>query len=317
MKVKNVNVEDIKVGKRIRKDLGDLGPMKDSIEARGGLLHAIIISKDNELISGARRLAAWKEVFDSPIPCTVNDGDQGMIEVDENDIRKDWTISEGVEAGKRRAAKELSNAGGTRQGQRTDLKDDELGENFPEVVGRTSEVAAEAGGFGNRKTYEQAKSVVDDGSSETVKAMNAGQVAISAASEFVKAVPDKKEQAQIIKEAKAEVETKEDEQRAVKQAEREQIRKAIPGGGPVKVNKPLTGVEQLLRPLKRAVDEATFITHNYDDSMEKLWNSRGVNRTDRELLWEIVYGLSETFATWKKELEKCRAKETGTKKSSK
>lgn len=45
-------------------------------------------------------------------------------------------------------------------------------ENFPELPrGQTRDLAAQVAGFGNGKTYEQAKSVVDHGVPETVARM--------------------------------------------------------------------------------------------------------------------------------------------------
>jgi hypothetical protein len=93
----------------------------------------------------------------------------------ENEIRKDFTSSERVAIGKA-----LEVELGNRQGKRTDA---ELRENFPEVEkGRTEEIAARKAGFGNYKTYEQAKKVVDHGAPELVEAMDAGEISIHAAS---------------------------------------------------------------------------------------------------------------------------------------
>ena len=58
---------------------------------------------------------------------------------------------------------------GKRQGQRTDLVNEgqtelfesQLRRNCDEVIGRTDEIAADKAGFGNRKTYQQAKTVTD------------------------------------------------------------------------------------------------------------------------------------------------------------
>ena len=48
-----MKIHDIIIKHRIRKDLGDLSSLKQSIE-KYGLLHPIIINKKNELISGER-----------------------------------------------------------------------------------------------------------------------------------------------------------------------------------------------------------------------------------------------------------------------
>lgn len=54
-----IRVSDIKVKNRIRKDLGDLQPLKESIQ-KLGLLHPILIDLENTLISGERRLESVK-----------------------------------------------------------------------------------------------------------------------------------------------------------------------------------------------------------------------------------------------------------------
>lgn len=54
-----IRVSDIKVKNRIRKDLGDLHSLKESIQ-KLGLLHPILIDLDNTLISGERRLQSIK-----------------------------------------------------------------------------------------------------------------------------------------------------------------------------------------------------------------------------------------------------------------
>ncbi len=54
-------IEEIKVGNRIRKDLGNIGPLAQSI-ADYGLLNPITIEPDGTLLSGQRRLEACKKL---------------------------------------------------------------------------------------------------------------------------------------------------------------------------------------------------------------------------------------------------------------
>ena len=54
-----VNISEIKVKKRVRKDLGDLDALKESLR-RYGLLNPITIDNKNRLIAGERRLEAAK-----------------------------------------------------------------------------------------------------------------------------------------------------------------------------------------------------------------------------------------------------------------
>ena len=56
-----VKISDIKVKKRVRKDLGDLEPLKDSLRTYG-LMNPITLNSENELIAGERRLEAAKAI---------------------------------------------------------------------------------------------------------------------------------------------------------------------------------------------------------------------------------------------------------------
>ena len=61
-----IKIEDVIVKKRIRKNLGDLEPLKDSLRTYG-LLNPITINSKYELVAGERRLEAakalgWEEI---------------------------------------------------------------------------------------------------------------------------------------------------------------------------------------------------------------------------------------------------------------
>jgi N6-adenosine-specific RNA methylase IME4 len=106
------SVNDIIVRGRHRKQLGDLTELAESM-ARHGLLHPIVITSDNRLIAGQRRLEAAKLLGWNRIPVHVVDvANKVHAEADENIIRLDFTPSERVavaktiEAEERRAAKE-------------------------------------------------------------------------------------------------------------------------------------------------------------------------------------------------------------------
>jgi len=91
-----ISVDKIKIGERLRKELGDLKGLADSIK-EVGLLHPIVIDEEKNLIAGLRRLKAcellgWKEV---PVNI-VSLKDLTKGELDENRERKDFTVSEMV-----------------------------------------------------------------------------------------------------------------------------------------------------------------------------------------------------------------------------
>ena len=56
-----VKISDIKVKKRVRKDLGDLDALKQSLRTYG-LLNPITLNSKYELIAGERRLEAAKAI---------------------------------------------------------------------------------------------------------------------------------------------------------------------------------------------------------------------------------------------------------------
>ena len=56
-----VPIAQIKIKRRVRKDLGNLDDLKDSLRTYG-LLNPITINSKYELIAGERRLTAAKEI---------------------------------------------------------------------------------------------------------------------------------------------------------------------------------------------------------------------------------------------------------------
>lgn len=93
-------LSEIQIGNRVRKDMGDIKSLADSI-ARHGLLHPVVVKTDGTLVAGHRRLEAarlleWKE-----IPVTLIDVDDLLsAERDENTERKDFTPTEAVAIGR-------------------------------------------------------------------------------------------------------------------------------------------------------------------------------------------------------------------------
>jgi 16S rRNA G966 N2-methylase RsmD len=91
-----MNIKDIKIGDRLRKDLGDIQTLASSIQEIG-LLQPIVINQDNELIAGQRRLEACKLLGRTEVSTTiVNLDDIIKGEFHENAVRKGFTLSERV-----------------------------------------------------------------------------------------------------------------------------------------------------------------------------------------------------------------------------
>ena len=70
---RHMNIADIRIGKRFRKDLGDIDALAGSIEDIG-LLNPITVDENGKLSAGARRLAACKQLGWKTIPINVVGG---------------------------------------------------------------------------------------------------------------------------------------------------------------------------------------------------------------------------------------------------
>lgn len=92
-----INLDQIKIKKRIRVDIGDIVLLKDSLN-KYGLFHPIIVNDKFELISGFRRLESAKALGWSTIDVKIidNPDKKELIEreLEENLVRKDFTDSE-------------------------------------------------------------------------------------------------------------------------------------------------------------------------------------------------------------------------------
>ena len=96
-----VPIEDIKVKKRIRKEMGDINALAESLK-RFGQISPIVITKRNQLIAGGRRLEAarslgWRTInaIVAEIPDEVT---RLEYELEENVQRRDFTQEEAEEA---------------------------------------------------------------------------------------------------------------------------------------------------------------------------------------------------------------------------
>lgn len=197
--VMDTRLDQIKIGSRARKDLGDIGLLAESIQQLG-LLQPIGIDQNYRLVFGERRYRAFEKLGRETIPARIVHVDSLLqAEHAENEIRKDFTASERVAI-----AKAVEEEIGNRRGRRTDLKAQGLGdllptelpENFPEVSGKeTRQIAAEKAGFGNETTYRQAKRVTEEATPELIDAMDQGEIAISTAAILTKATPEEQRQA--------------------------------------------------------------------------------------------------------------------------
>jgi ParB family chromosome partitioning protein len=123
-KVPVIKISNITVQQRFRSDLGDLIPLKESMD-RLGLLQPIGITKENVLVYGQRRLEAAKLLKWNEIPYVFVDADtstQPLAELEENLRRKDMTWQEEVTAKAKLHKLFRKRYGRPKAGYRSDLK---------------------------------------------------------------------------------------------------------------------------------------------------------------------------------------------------
>ena len=100
----SVQIKDIKIKKRVRKDLGNLEDLKDSLRTYG-LMNPITLNSKYELIAGERRLQAATQLGWTSINANIVDNlteiDQLEMEIEENNQRKEFTDAELMEGYKR------------------------------------------------------------------------------------------------------------------------------------------------------------------------------------------------------------------------
>lgn len=173
-----MKITDIIIGKRHRKQLGDIKRLSESM-AKLGQIHPVVVTPKNELVAGWRRIKAaeslgWEEVevkiayFESML----------QAEHDENECREEFTASERVA---------ICDA----------IRDSIRGGQLATPPGEKSrEAAAEAAGFASSQEYRRAKEVVQNGVPELVEAMDSGEVSASAAA-TVSGLPDDEQKATV------------------------------------------------------------------------------------------------------------------------
>ncbi len=92
-----IRIDEIKVKNRIRKNIGELRGLRESI-SKFGLLQPIIVDTNNNLIAGMRRLTVarelgWEEIEANVVSLSGKEN-YIQIEAEENTTRIDFTWQE-------------------------------------------------------------------------------------------------------------------------------------------------------------------------------------------------------------------------------
>lgn len=156
----------ITIGRRYRKELGDIQALADDI-AEIGLLQPIVVNTKGVLVAGRRRIEAFKKLGHKTIPAHVVDLDAVVRgEFSENVMRKDFTMSERHAIGDAAFPAERDAAKG-RQGTRTDKHSGKFPPSSKESRLAGSRVAKSVGM--SRPTYEKAGEVIEAARAEPKK----------------------------------------------------------------------------------------------------------------------------------------------------
>ena len=164
-----IAISNIKIGTRFRKDFGDLKPLIDSIK-RHGLLHPIVVSEDNQLICGKRRLAAYMQLGRTEIEVnlvSLLNSDLREAEADENIVRKGFTVEEIAEIDEFYREREEAEAKERQKRKPKSSSDSVCVGNLPrQNVQRSREIIAQRVGVSDRtlekiRTIKEASSECD------------------------------------------------------------------------------------------------------------------------------------------------------------
>ncbi|MCH8657706.1 ParB N-terminal domain-containing protein [Staphylococcus lugdunensis] len=187
-----IDINKVTVGKRIRKDYGDIASLADDIQDRG-LINPPVVTPDYELIAGERRLEAMKKLDYKQIEVRVmsveDQEHQLKIEISENEERKEFTYSEKMDYAKQleriEAKKAKDRMAVKKQGKvlGPDLK---KGKQTRDIVGKAS-------GFGSGRTYDRAKYIYENADEKTIKEVDEGKKSIRKAHDELRAKEKVKE----------------------------------------------------------------------------------------------------------------------------
>ncbi|PTK69756.1 ParB N-terminal domain-containing protein [Staphylococcus haemolyticus] len=185
-----IDINKVTVGKRIRKDYGDIASLADDIQDRG-LINPPVVTPDYELIAGERRLEAMKKLDYKQIEVRVmsveDQEHQLKIEISENEERKGFTYSERMDYAQQLERIEAKKA---KDRQKLNIK---LKDRGPEAKGQTRDIVGKASGFGSGRTYSRAKYIYENADGETIKEIDEGKKSIRKAHDELRAKEKKKE----------------------------------------------------------------------------------------------------------------------------
>lgn len=152
-----MKIDEIIVKDRIRKDAGGMMELINDIKANG-LINPVTVNTDHVLLAGYRRLSACKALGWTEIPVhmvsTENEEQELRVEISENEVRKEFTMTERLDYARRLQRIESIKA----DQRQKDGKD--LSQNSDK--GRTDEIVSKQTGIGSRDTLRKAQVIAEN-----------------------------------------------------------------------------------------------------------------------------------------------------------
>lgn len=176
-----IDINNIKINERIRKDFGNIEELANDIK-ENGLINPPVVTPNNELIAGERRLKACKSLGYQQLEVrimSVKDSEHQLkIEISENENRKEFTFSERIDWAKRLERVESIKA----KERQSELNGKiQLTQNSSEAKGETREIVADKSGFGSHDTYNKAKYISENASEDMIKDLDDGKLSVNKA----------------------------------------------------------------------------------------------------------------------------------------
>ncbi|PTK56917.1 hypothetical protein BUZ33_03525 [Staphylococcus haemolyticus] len=191
-----IDINKVTVGKRIRKDYGDISSLADDIQDRG-LINPPVVTPDYELIAGERRLEAMKKLDYKQIEVRVmsveDQEHQLKIEISENEERKEFTYSEKMDYAKQLERIEAKKARDRKNSNLKNSKTLDKDHGPTRQSGQTRDIVGKASGFGSGRQYSRAKYIYENADEETIKEVDEGKKSIRKAHDELRAKEKKKE----------------------------------------------------------------------------------------------------------------------------
>lgn len=197
---KELPITDIIVGDRARKDMGNINELSRDI-SKNGQIYPILITENNELIDGGRRLEALSVLGNDTVICNIArlvEGEDNVLqlELSSNDARKGFTTMEKLAL----MEKLKLPRGGDVRSKKQKLKKNLISK--PSVDGfekkdkkqkshKDRKRKAEAIGFSSVSEYERTKSVIERGIEALIESVESGKMSLSTGDRISRLPKDK------------------------------------------------------------------------------------------------------------------------------